>query len=97
MLWNPAAAELYGFRPEETKDENTVDEVMIFEENTGVGIYPEVLPGIFTPTFTTIANGLGLDLILIKNVVEQNRGHISIESTKGKGTVVTIAFPTREE
>ncbi|MDD1769117.1 MAG: PAS domain S-box protein, partial [Methanomassiliicoccales archaeon] len=80
-----------------SKDENVGDEVMMIVEDTGVGIDPEVLPNVFTPMFSTRANGLGLGLSLSKSVVEQNHGRIWIESTKGKGTVVTIAFPTREE
>ena len=80
-----------------SREENGGDEVMIVVEDTGAGIDPEVLPSIFTPMFTTKVKGLGLGLSLSKNVVEQNRGRIWIESTKGRGTIVTIAFPTREE
>jgi signal transduction histidine kinase len=80
-----------------SREENGGDEVMIVVEDTGAGIDPEVLPSIFTPMFTTKVKGFGLGLSLSKNVVEQNRGRIWIESTKGRGTIVTIAFPAREE
>lgn len=80
-----------------SKDEGDGDEVLMIVEDTGSGIDPEVLPNVFTPMFSTRAQGLGLGLSLSKSIVERNRGRIWIESTKGKGTVVTIAFPTREE
>jgi len=35
----------------------------------------------------------GLGLILVKDFVETNKGTITIDSEKGKGTIVTFTLP----
>jgi len=78
-------------------NEGDDDEVLMVVEDTASSTDPEVLPNVFTPMFSARAQGLGFGLSLSKSNVERNRERIWIESTKGRGTVVTIAFPTREE
>lgn len=59
-----------------------------FSDN-GIGIdLPQYQQNLFKPfkRFTSQAEGTGVGLHLIKNMIEKNGGHIEIESTPGKGT-----------
>jgi len=68
--------------------------------DTGVGIPEESIPHVFERFFRVDkararkSGGSGLGLSIVRNIVERNRGEISIESTLGQGTVFTVTFPT---
>jgi PAS domain S-box-containing protein len=61
--------------------------------DTGKGISEEVMPKLFTPLFTTKAQGMGFGLSISKRIVEAHGGKISVHSTPEKGTTFTVAFP----
>jgi signal transduction histidine kinase len=61
--------------------------------DTGCGIAPENIRKIFEPLFTTKPKGIGLGLAITKRMIEQNSGEILVESTVGKGTIITIKLP----
>jgi signal transduction histidine kinase len=61
--------------------------------DTGCGMTPEQLNRLFHPFFTTKRRGLGLGLALAKRVIERQGGTITIASTIGQGTTVTLSFP----
>jgi PAS domain S-box-containing protein len=69
--------------------------VRIVISDTGCGISPGVLPHIFEPFFTTKAagQGTGLGLSVVKSVIEEHGGRISVESDVGQGTTFTIRLP----
>lgn len=67
-----------------------------FTDN-GAGIAEEHLDRIFEPFFTTKARGTGLGLAITRQIVEQHQGRISMDSTLGKGTKVTITLPLGRE
>jgi len=56
----------------------------------GVGISAEKLERIFEPRFTTKTHGLGLGLAMVKSIIEQSRGDVSVESEEGKGATFII-------
>ncbi|HEX3969747.1 MAG TPA: ATP-binding protein, partial [Stellaceae bacterium] len=58
--------------------------------DTGAGIAPDVLPKVFEPLFSTKSFGTGLGLPMVKQIVEQHGGTITITSEVGKGTRVTV-------
>ncbi|MDG2311791.1 MAG: HAMP domain-containing sensor histidine kinase [Flavobacteriales bacterium] len=58
--------------------------------DTGIGIPPEKLDRIFEPRFTTKTHGLGLGLAMVKSIVEQSHGEVSVVSIEGKGATFTI-------
>ncbi|MBD3307427.1 response regulator [candidate division KSB3 bacterium] len=68
--------------------------------DTGIGISPDNLAKLFridvkyVGVGTAGERGSGLGLILCKELVEQNGGHISVESEVGKGTTFTFTLPT---
>jgi len=61
--------------------------------DTGRGIEETVLPKIFTPLFTTKAQGMGFGLSISKRIVEAHGGKITVQSSLGKGTTFTVIFP----
>ena len=61
--------------------------------DTGMGMSAEVLQNIFEPLFTTKAHGIGLGLVVCKNLVEINGGRIVVASKEGEGTVFTLSLP----
>jgi two-component system NtrC family sensor kinase len=66
--------------------------VQVTIEDTGPGIPPEVMARIFQTGFTTkkVGVGTGLGLSICKQIVEEHRGTIKLESEPGEGTRVTI-------
>jgi signal transduction histidine kinase len=75
------------------------DGLDIVVKDTGVGIAADDLPRVFTPFVQLEAGGLqryegaGLGLALVKSLVEMHNATVSIDSTVGKGTQVTVHFP----
>lgn len=64
--------------------------------DTGSGISPEVLPHIFEPFFTTKerGKGTGLGLAIVRQVMEEHKGTIAIDTAPGRGTTMLLRFPT---
>jgi len=75
-------------------EEGSAKKVAIAIEDTGEGITPENLGKLFTPFFTTKepGKGTGLGLAVTQRIVQEHSGAITIDSHRGKGTVVTIRF-----
>ena len=65
--------------------------------DSGSGIAPEMLSKLFQPLFTTKARGIGLGLVVVKNLTEANGGKVDVQSEPGKGTAFTITLPEAEE
>jgi len=67
--------------------------ILISFTDTGGGISAENLSRVFEPYFTTKATGTGLGLLIVRRIVREHGGELSIESTEGKGFTVTIRLP----
>ncbi len=61
--------------------------------DTGTGISEEIMPKIFSPLFTTKAQGMGFGLSICKRMVEAHGGTITVETELGKGTVFKVTLP----
>jgi PAS domain S-box-containing protein len=68
--------------------------IVISVSDSGSGIAPEVLPNLFQPLFTTKARGIGLGLVVVKNLTEGNDGTIEVQSKLGEGTTFSIVLPS---
>jgi two-component system sensor histidine kinase DctS len=60
----------------------------------GCGISEEVAGRLFTPFFTTRADGMGLGLSLCRTVVEQHGGVLVFEPNRPRGTVFRFTLPS---
>jgi two-component system NtrC family sensor kinase len=72
-------------------------QVVVRVSDTGAGIAPEVLPRVFEPFFTTKAPGAGsgLGLSQVYGLCQQAGGTVSVDSTPGQGTTVSLCFEAR--
>lgn len=68
--------------------------VIISVEDNGVGIDEGVLERIFEPSFTSKTSGMGLGLTMVRRMVEDYGGVITVKSELGKGAKFTISLPT---
>ncbi len=59
----------------------------------GEGINPEVAQQLFTPFFTTKAEGMGLGLSLCRTVIEQHGGFLWFEAVAPRGTTFSFTLP----
>lgn len=87
------------------RDEGTItirtrqdaDRAVIEIADTGIGIREENLDRVFEPGFTTKGKrvGMGLGLLISRQVVERHGGSLSVRSTLGSGTTFIVALPFR--
>ncbi|HID94753.1 MAG TPA: HAMP domain-containing protein [Candidatus Latescibacteria bacterium] len=70
--------------------------VVLEVSDTGIGIPPDDLERLFDPFFTTKERGVGLGLSIVKKIIEENGGEISVSSKVDEGTSFTIRLPAFE-
>ncbi len=69
------------------------DWIKIDISDTGKGIQKKDKDKIFSPFYTTRADGTGFGLSITEKIIKQHNGRISFTSQKGKGTVFHILLP----
>jgi signal transduction histidine kinase len=69
------------------------DEVLLQIIDNGAGISRENLESIFIPFFTTKRNGTGVGLSISRQLVQMNRGLITVRSEPGVGSTFTLKYP----
>jgi len=70
-----------------------LDNLIIIVKDNGSGISQDNISRVFEPKFTTKTSGMGLGLGIIKNIVENYNGTITVTSKKGVGTAFTVTLP----
>ncbi|MEA3497192.1 MAG: PAS domain-containing sensor histidine kinase [Bacteroidota bacterium] len=79
-----------------TKNSNSI---ILTIEDKGIGMSKETIDNLFkidkkiSVRGTNNEKGTGLGLLICKEFIELNNGKISIESTKGKGSVFSLTLP----
>lgn len=69
-----------------------VEYVRVDISDTGSGIHPQILEKIFTPFYTTKAQGTGLGLPICNKLVKLHKGDIRVASDDS-GTIFTVELP----
>lgn len=69
------------------------DKLIIKFTDTGTGITEEELKKIYDPLFSTKPFGVGLGLPITKQIIEQHKGGILIDSHLEKGTITILWLP----
>ena len=67
--------------------------IQISVDDNGKGMSEEVKNHVFSPFYTTKAQGTGLGLAVVYAVVKAHGGRVSLESTEGIGTQVNLYLP----
>jgi signal transduction histidine kinase len=77
------------------------DNITLMVSDQGIGIPSDEIDSIFSPFFratnTSNISGSGLGLSLAKEFIEINNGNISVDSSIGKGTTVTITLESKTQ
>ena len=68
--------------------------LLIIQDN-GRGMSPDVVDKVFVPFYTTKIGGTGLGMVFVRQIVDEHRGVITLDSKVGRGTTVTIRLPLR--
>lgn len=68
--------------------------IRITVEDNGIGIPADQLDKIFDPNFTSKNSGMGIGLTMVKRMVEDYNGTITVLSTLDKGAIFTISMPS---
>ena len=71
--------------------ENNFCDLML--SDSGKGISPQDLPYVFHPFFSTKAGGAGIDLAVVKRIMECHMGRADVESAPGRGATFKLRFP----
>jgi signal transduction histidine kinase len=75
-------------------EDNNEGTVIRFKD-TGMGMSPHVLKNLFKPLITNKAKGMGMGLVVVKNIIDAHKGRINVKSEAGKGTTFAFTMPTR--
>ena len=73
---------------------NDTEYVRIDISDTGTGIPPQILEKIFSPFYTTKAQGTGLGLPICNKLVKLHNGDIRVTSDIPAGTIFTVELPS---
>jgi signal transduction histidine kinase len=67
--------------------------------DNGIGIPEDIVSRIYEPFFTTkdAAEGTGLGLTIVWQIVEEHGGKIQVQSQAGKGTVFRVLLPAETD
>ncbi|WP_454814173.1 sensor histidine kinase [Labrys neptuniae] len=71
--------------------------VRLSVSDNGPGLAPEVTAALFTPFTTTKPGGLGLGLVISKDIVEEFGGRLEVESQPGQGCRFLVTLKRAEK
>jgi signal transduction histidine kinase len=79
--------------------ENREDEIIVTVEDSGCGMTKTQMEHLFdmNPRPHNKADGLGLGLIISKNIVELHGGRISVKSKRNKGSAFIFTIPVLQQ
>jgi len=72
------------------------DHIMITIADTGRGISEKHVDSLYDPFFTSKTRGSGLGLTIVRQVAENHKAGIRIESNEKKGALVALCLPIKQ-
>lgn len=86
------------FKPEVRLRTRVTDDgyFAVVVEDNGCGMNEEVSQRIFEPLYSTKNFGIGLGMIIVKNIMDRHGGSVEVASVVGEGSTVTLKFPLSE-
>jgi PAS domain S-box-containing protein len=69
------------------------DKYEIRFSDSGIGMSEDIQEKMFEPLFSTKGFGVGLGMVIVKNIVERHNGEINVESKINEGTTITLRLP----
>ncbi len=94
LIRNAIEATAEGGRVEVATKRN-MEQVTLTVTDTGYGIPVEYIDKIFDPFFSTKERRFGMGLALVKQIISEHLGEITVQSIAGKGTTFRLVFPVR--
>ena len=70
------------------------DAIAVAVEDSGRGIDPKQLDGIFDAFSTTKANGMGLGLAICRMIIQRHGGQLTVSSDRNRGALFQFVLPT---
>ena len=67
---------------------------MIQVEDTGEGMNPHQLSEAMRPRHSSKPGGMGLGLMIVRGIVRQHGGRMRVSSAPGRGTTISVTFPS---
>ncbi len=74
----------------------TLNCIILEVRDTGCGMTHDTKSRIFDPFFSTKFTGRGLGMAAVQGIVKAHRGAISVNSTLGKGSTITVMLPLED-
>ncbi len=71
--------------------------IAIGVRDSGTGMTTEQLGKLFQPLYTTKARGIGLGLVVVKNLTQANGGTVEVRSEAGKGSLFLVTLPAADK
>ena len=75
------------------KTESRPNGILITIMDTGVGIGEEEKGKVFEPFFTKKQSGTGLGLAVVRKIIDNHKGEITITAREGGGTIFSVGLP----
>lgn len=76
-----------------TRSRQSKREIVVKVSDTGVGIPKKNIKKIFNLAFSTKRQGYGLGLYIVKQILDQHKGSIQVESQEQKGSTFILRLP----
>ena len=92
-----AVADETGVVTVKTDYDSKADEAILSVDDNGAGMQENQLTGIFEAFHSTKGQGgTGLGLAVVKKIVAEHKGRVSVTSQPGEGTTFTVIIPAKQ-
>jgi signal transduction histidine kinase len=73
------------------------DHVQVTVEDSGPGLAPDKIAGIFEPFYTTKSGGMGMGLSICRSILQNHSGRLWATANEGPGASFHFTIPKHQE